>query len=500
MENNRPGIPHFLQKIDAYLLKNKPALWSTRTHLVAYFGLLFSTILSVICWLVYFNFKQRSDAGIWAGFVGLISFIGLVFWLLFLLRFNVFKRFGNWKKGEGIQTFALYFLNIGIMVWVVFLPFTIECIKTNMQFSNNEISNDINEINETVCRLEHAILPQKFNAEFYKIIPYVENNHSNEAVEASQAEALPTDLTTTSIVKRNNYIYIDTLQLRTKLLDTDSAQKINDSLYVFYEAPTYQFVKCSINDEYATVKQLTNIKLYYKIVKNAPPLTNRTALLNRMNYFKEKYFVENNYNSYNKENKQYDDIVNERYGLKEIENGIDNIASKKYWWAEGKNGFIRIFLYTTFILTLLLFIFRHSTTKTFFLSILTALVLLILSSLFIAVTNIGEFGILLMLVLYYIVFASIAINTHQFKIRTAINGIALNITFFCTYFLPMIATALYYTWQHKIHENDILYAKTYDDRAFASTLAEIIGLVLFIILLEPVFKKLYKKWYALPEA
>jgi hypothetical protein len=498
MENNRPGIPSFLQKIDTYLLKNKPALWSARTHLVAYFGILLSITLTVICWLAFYNFKQRSDAGIWAGFVGLISFIGLVFWLIFLLRFNVFKRFGNWKKGEGLQTFALYFLNIGIMVWVVFLPFIIECIKTNMQFGNNEISIDINEINETACRLSHSLLPQKFDVDTFIVVTYLGSN-GNEAATVQAAEE-PTDLTTTSTVKKTYYRYIDTAGLRTKINDADSIHKINDSMYVFYQAPTYQFVKCSINDEYTTIKQLSNIKLYYKIVKNPPPLTDRTALLNRMNYFKEKYFVENNYYNYNKENKQYDDIINERYGLKEIESGIDNITSKKYWWAQGKIGFIRIFLYATFILTLLLFIFRHSTIKTFFLSLLAALVLLILSALFVAVANIGTFGILLMLVLYYLVFAIITGSTNQFKTRTAINGIAINITVFCTYFLPMIITELYYEWQYKIHENDLLYSRTYEGRSFASTMAEIAGLILFIILLEPIFKKQYKKWYALPEA
>jgi hypothetical protein len=507
MENKRPGIPAFLQKLDSYLLKNKPAIWSTRSHLVMYFGVVFTAVISMVCWLAFYNFKERSNAGVWAGFIGLISFIGFVFWLIFLLRFNVFKRFGNWKKLEGLQTFGLYFINIGIMVWLVFLPFVVECVKTNAQFTNNEISQDINELNTTVCRLEHALLQQQFNADTFKVVNNLRARTTETiSVDAADVVSAATNAADDAINESNNQMYIpynrliDTAELRKKIENADSLIKLNDSIYIFYEAPTYQFVKNTTNDIYTSVKQLSNIQLYYTIVKNPPPLGDKNILLGRIKYFREKYFNDEGYHNYYKENKQYDDIINEKYDLPEIERGIDNIVEKKYWWAEGKAVYINIFLYTTFIITLLVFVFRHTTIKTFFLTILFAVVLLIISALFVEITNIRDVGISTIAILYYIVLAIVALCTNNFKTRTAINGIAINIFVFTTYFFPIVLTNFYFEVQRKIHENDLLHNYRYEEKEMAFLIAEIVGIILFICMIELVFRKLYKKWYSLPEA
>jgi hypothetical protein len=52
--NKRPLVPSFLQKLDANLLRNKPAVWQTRTHLVIFFAIAFAAVLSLFCFLVFF--------------------------------------------------------------------------------------------------------------------------------------------------------------------------------------------------------------------------------------------------------------------------------------------------------------------------------------------------------------------------------------------------------------------------------------------------------------
>src|SRR5882757_3315149 len=103
--NKRPLVPSFLQKIDEQLLRDKPNAWSARTHLVIWFSFLFAVALSLFCYLAFFDARQYFNTGSWATFIGLIAFIGFVFWLIFLLRFNVFKRYGNWFAWDGMKSF-----------------------------------------------------------------------------------------------------------------------------------------------------------------------------------------------------------------------------------------------------------------------------------------------------------------------------------------------------------------------------------------------------------
>src|SRR5258705_11908500 len=120
--NKRPLVPFFLQKLDDKLLRNNPNAWSARTHLVLWFSALFAIVLSVFCYMVFFDAKQYSSLSGWVTFVSLLAFVGFVFWIIFLLRFNVFKRYGNWFAGDGVKSFLLYFVSIGAMVEVCFIP------------------------------------------------------------------------------------------------------------------------------------------------------------------------------------------------------------------------------------------------------------------------------------------------------------------------------------------------------------------------------------------
>lgn len=502
--NKRPLVPSFLQKFDDKLLHNKPNTWSARTHLVVWFAVLFGLVLSLFCYLAFFDAKQYSNIEGWATFVGLVAFIGFVFWLIFLLRFNVFKRYGNWFAWDGLKSFALYFVSIGAMVAVCFIPSAIETWRANQQFGNNEIVNDMNEINAGLCKLEYALLPLEWKPDTCKVVDKLYINEQRDDVVVTDSVAIIATSPT-----GNTYRKIDTAELRTQLLQTDSVVKISDSLFVFFECPNYLFVSSYNADDHSAVKMIPSAQIYRTVIRNYQK-PNRAVLLKRMEEFKIKYAADSRYgsyydgqDSYNTDD-SYDTKIKKKYGIGRVNNGIDNAVGKKYTWINDWEIFLRVFYYTTFALTLLVFIFRHSTVKTFFLSLLTAVVLLIFTGLMMAISRADETTALSFIIFYYIVFAIIAFTIFPVKVRRAIQGIGLNLFVFMTPFIPIVFVALNEAMRYsRYYENDPGYnnyvVREPHDTALYFLIAEIAGSIIFLILLELLFRKLYRKWFAAAE-
>jgi hypothetical protein len=501
MNNKRPFVPAFLQKFDDKLLRNKPLVWSARTHLVLYFSLVFGAILTTFCFLVFFDARQYSTISGWSTFVGLIAFIGFVFWVIFLLRFNVFKRYGNWQTWDGITGFALYFISIGLMVAVCFIPSAIETLRANQQFGNNEIVTDINDLNLTACRLEYAQLPKAWHADTCKVVDDKKDMNDREAV------VVEADNYKDSVVYVDKKIFhtIDTAELRTKIFNADSVFKVSDSMYVFNECPDYAFVSSYGADKYADKKILRSKDIYYAAIKNYQP-PNRADLLKKMDAFKKKYAADSRYAYYENDlsyndNDSYDTKIRKLYSLRKINNGIDNAVGKKYAWLNDWDVYLRVFYYITLVLTLLVFIFRHTTVKTFFLSLLTAVILFIFTGLMMLVSyNGSESGVLSFMIIYFIVFTILALSVFGIRVRKAIQGIGLNLCFFMTPFIPLIFVTLNMVLKVSNYNNRGIGAQPERDHTMLYlTIAEIAGSILLLVLIEPLFRKLYRKWYAAPE-
>ncbi len=500
--SKRPLVPLFLQKIDDKLLRNKPGAWATRAHLVLYFAAVFALLLFVFCYAVFFDAKQYSRIESWNIFVGLIAFIGFVFWLIFLLRFNVFKRYGNWSVMDGLRDFALYFISIGAMVAVCFVPSAVETMRANQQFGNEEIVKDINELNINACRLEYNLLPLEWR---------VDTCHVKERtiinVPADEVITYDTDVAvvTPPIGPTINFQHtIDSAELANKLQSADSVLKINDSLYVFYECPNYRFVSSYSADDYSAVKILSSAEIYNSAIKNYKK-PDRAALLKRMQELQTRYAANSPYyyGEYNAidENDSYETRINKTYDLTRIGNGIDNAVRKKYAWVEHWPVFVRVFYYITLLLTMLVFIFRHSTVKTFFLSVLTAVLLSIITGLLMVISQGDEVSVLSFMIVYYVLFAILALSIFKTGIRKAVQGIGLNLFLFATPFIPLIFVALnearYY---NRYSDSPGVYAERDPaETALYFLIAEIAGSVILVILVQPLFKRLYRKWYSAPE-
>jgi len=497
--NKRLLVPRFLQELDDKLLRNKPGTWAARTHLVIYFAFLFALLTAAFCYFVFFDAKQDSNIVSWNVFVGLIAFIGFVFWLIFLLRFNVFKRYGNRFAIDSLKDFSLYFIAIGAMTGVCFVPSAVETYRANQQFGNEEIVNDINELNVSACKLEYGLLPFTWEPDTFRVVPKLPNSPVNE--ETTVVVETDTVLSEEPGDVTYKYELIDTADLRIKIMGADSLLKINDTMYVFYDCPDYTFVSSYAADEYTTAKLLSSVDIYYNTIKNYVQ-PDRTALLKRMEEFRVKYAVSSPYeygDFYdNNEKARYDNKIRKKYDLSRISNGIDNVVMKKYDWVKNWDDYLRVFYYITLVFTLLVFIFRHSTVKTFFLSVLTGVLLSIITALIMAVSYSRGSSVLSFMIFYYAVFIVLALSIFGVRVRKAVQGIGLNLFVFMTAFIPWIFVALNKDMKEPRSYVEGLTFKPINWSLYF-LLAEIAGTVILLILVHTLFKKLYRRWYAAPE-
>jgi hypothetical protein len=497
-------VPSFLQQFDTWLLKHKPAAWSARTHLLLYYIFIFSVIITLACFAALSDARQRSSADVWATFTGLAAFTGFVFWLIFLLRFNVFKRFGNWKQWEGLKMFGLYFINIAVLVFTPFIPYIIECVTANQSYNNYELVNDINEINLTACRLDYNLLPKNFKADTIELLKGDTTKIDTEAAPVNDdgvtidSVAVSNDDTEPAPVEyRNNYTtMLDRSVFYGRINGADSIRKITDSVYVLFECPDYIFAKSYQAVEYGKTKSLSSFEIYNRVIKKYQQ-PDRLALIKRMKQLDEKYATDHPVFDYYAD-KTYSNIIEEKYNLREINWSIENIARKKYWWENSWQSIIRVYWYISLVITLLVFIFRSTTVKTFFLSLLAGVILLIGSGILIGVFKFYEKGALVFILLYYLLFFITALSIKAAAVRNALQGIALNFTLFLTVFIPLTVVALHFEFVEEENYNHV-YDALLEKRSLYSFYAELAGIALLIILIEPLFRKLYKRWYSLPE-
>ena len=154
-----------------------------------------------------------------------------------------------------------------------------------------------------------------------------------------------------------------------------------------------------------------------------------------------------------------------------------------------------------FCIALLIFVFRHSTTKTFFVSLLTAVLLTILSAAFIAFNRRYDGAVILWMIFGYVfLFTVLSALVFQANVRKMVQGIALNLFTLSIFWLPILLVAIAYeSFIYKPdYDSPLLFA--YErNKEIAFAIAEISGPVLFCILLVTFIHKAYKKWYALAE-
>lgn len=504
MENKQSSS--FIKRIDQYLLKNFPVTWSSRIHSAGIYSLAFALLIAIISFIVPNDPRNSTTVYYWIALLSILSLLGFIFWMIYLLRFNVFKRFGKWSSMDTLKSFIFYFIITLIIIFWSFIPPVIESVRANMKYTSEELATDINSINTKICQLEQDSISKRFKRDTFEVSYYV------RGYEKATNRQDQTPIEIINIPETENYYFIDTATLKQKLKEADSVQKLTDSIYIIYDCPDYTFINNYSVDESSNVKLFSDMDLFHQVLQNKQSI-DRGKVRTELGQLFRKYSREHDpatlsagfdesYNSYGETS--YISKINDKYDLYQINNRIENIADKKYRWDVDVIGISwRLLYYFTLCLSVLVLIYRHTTRRTFFLSLLSAVVLTILTSLFIAMTpgSGNDKSFYIWTIAYFILFGILSTFIFYSRNRNVISGIGLNLLVFMTPFMPIVITGLYYKFLHDSYrfQYPIEYAKAFKNEEYHFFLSEIGGGILLILLLATLYQVAYKKWFSLPE-
>jgi hypothetical protein len=488
-------MPGFLKKAEQKLLLNKPGIWSARTHLVLYYGVLFMLLLAVLCFLEPSDLRDYSTTEYWVGFVIIISIIGLTAWLIYLLRFNVFKKYGIIHPLHILITFLLYFISTGTIVLFTYVHPVVESIRANIAFGDDEIVQDINAMNLKIGQIEYNLFQTPWE---YDSIALVKDGQHTGRIPGQVY-----DPTTGSFKRRSafDFIRLDSTEFYARLSTADSTIKINDTLYLLYGTPSYNFVNSYRADKYAKEKLLSPFEIYHTVLRRPPPPNELATIKKELGLLLQKYRRPEPYSR----SLEIDDndgpfeIVHKKYQLGNINNSIGDVISKKYRWTmEYLPRYVRLFYYFTLTITLLIFIFRHSTVRTFFLSLLSGVLLAIFTAFVLSFLHAKDTTNFALMIIYPILFFIGSLLVWSNRKRKLITGILINLFVFYVPAFPLLIVGWYDALKREQYDRigeqvDLSYIDQY------YFYAEIGGALLLLVLLASYIGKVYRRWYALPE-
>lgn len=492
---NRPLVPSFLQKADDHLLRHQPVIWQSRIHLLTWYYLVSALVIAGLCYISIGDPRQRNGLGGWVTFTILLSILGLVGWIIFLLRFNVFKRFGEWTRTDALLSFGLLFLGGFMITSLNFIPAAVQNWKTSQHYGREEIVKDINEINALSLQLEYDVVPKEWTPDTTVL------GKESSLIETTDTYADTLAIEPVTYQPRRSFV--DAAQLKNKLQEADSLVKISDTLYVFFTPPNYQFVSSYRVQGFTKTPVLSSAELYRKYL-TSKPVINRTEMNNRLRELASKWEDPEDRNYYYGFNDtDYLNQVRRKYDLYRADDGLDHVADKRFDWAENGIIYLRVCYYVSLSLVLLLFGFRNSTARTFFISLLTILVLSILTGLMMAMGNAhSSVDLFFFLLFYYLLFVVLSVVIFSASRRSLMQGIALNIFAWATPVFPLILAVIYLHLTEKPYVEYMLSPEARLQREIFERdvylFAEWAGPVLFLVLLQFLFSKLYRRWYALP--
>jgi hypothetical protein len=205
------------------------------------------------------------------------------------------------------------------------------------------------------------------------------------------------------------------------------------------------------------------------------------------------------YETYDNE-RQYFNEIKSKYELYTIDRSIHNITSRKYWW----DGYTvpvvsRVIYYITLGLTLSVILFRRTTVRTFFLTLLAAILISITTSLILAFVRSDSISVFIIMLSYYALFGFLSFLMLGGRVRNVFNGISMNLFVFMTTFVPLIVVSLYYEILRFQYRDKPEPEELFQHQLRDMFIAEIAGFVLVLILMTFFFKRLYRAWYAQPE-
>ncbi len=506
----RPLALPFINTLDAWLLKNKSGIWASRIHLIVYYLLLYALLIVGATLLISSSPTERSNIEIALAFTAIVSAIVLIVGLIYLFRFNVFKRFGDGSSFAFVRNFKIHFLSFLILISISTLPIWVERWEAHAAFPDNEMVRDINDFNLAVAVMEREHLRD------YEYVDTLIVIESSEIANELSTRLIEKD------IRNEHKRYIQPYELERERGSADSTIQLGkDSFHSFHHD---RLLILPYNRFYGmeNTEALTNMDMFHLVIRNKTTMSLKQAEM-RVNEITQKYTGENSHGNYNYYNNDNDEDyylsrieTQEKYRLKEIEYSLHNIIRRKNTIRipNDLDDFLRGIIYSALGAALLLLAFRHSTIKLFFLSIISAVVLAFLSGLIVAALNYREDGAVGMYLFVFAVLMTLAATIPLSTKRSLVKGIALNGSMLGVFPIPVMIVALLKEKAQRAYYE--MYPDYYVERPWDSSyvqpppfdyekwnqymvFAEIGGFILLFGMMYFVFSKLYRSWYAQAE-
>lgn len=471
----------FLRKADQYLLKNHPWIWCIRLHqLLPWLIVGYVLVILLIFSQNPENYDNRDDQII--PWIYVASVAGMLIWLVYLLRFNPLKSFGKRPFADEYKNFILIFTAVVLLISLPMMYFTGRHARVHTKFKPEEIATAVNRINLGLALnrtiTEDSVQLSKFwdSAQYERILSGLQND---------------------------DYNYYDSIYL-----DKDSILHCYDLDHFREIGPFYSHNGADAG-EGGMPGLLSAKQIYYRLLNLKTPadsiriISDMVAGINTFTDWDVHpdriiAMTQGNFafrkipETYPGQWNEFYSDFNEKMAVTEQNMRFYNV----YFWSDWED-IAHVLFYISFYITLLILIFRNMTIKTFLISVGAGVLLPVLFALILLAT--GSFdendGFMLAMVLYLIGWG-LFLFAGTFTRRTLLRGILLN---WLTVTTPLLGIFIAAWWVEDYQEK--VYWEDRDEMLIRQVLyiGEIAGMVFFMFLLQPVFKRWYVKWYSLPE-
>lgn len=383
-----------MKKNGQWLLLNYPLLWNTRAYILFPVILIINLLFFVLGYSsvhdlksnYYLYFRIDVEYILVAVLGGVLTVIA---WLTFYLRQNAFKSYLPLGKGHLIKEFFIILITItGISLWM-FSFGQGKIVKLRKLAATTQLAEEANVIN-----LAAHFLPfetDSFNPRYNNIA-----NSGSEEIAIDTNAVKPADF---SFATYNGGLVItldsdEKKQLKNDFLITENANQ----LLRYHKKEEVRKVLdqyLRICDKYRVNYKLNTQKLSDQIFATPDFKLNGTTI-GRSDY-EAKEFVET-------------------YKLQNVFNTLDDAKSKNILSGDDLSAFI----YWCITLSIILFSFRITKIKTWFIGIITFGLLVIINTMFVFIYNEGFFPFI---ILEAIVIFIIAINLISRKKKKLVSGI-----------------------------------------------------------------------------
>ncbi len=460
-------VPKIIKQLDHYLLIHYPTIWQSRIHNVLYAVFATNLILGGLAMLMPVNLDERPDFDTWIWTFFIVSVTYLVIWMIHVGRFNIFKQYGKRPIGDEYLNFFLHLLSVALIASTMFAFSFIYDQKVRNYVPNAELAQDINALN--------------LGAAFFPVGNYnyrmAEGNDTSKIIylyNYHNFNSFGSDNFWDKIENKNaSYgYYEEMLEEPNPYPDSvfpDTCRQ--DKSKYGINCPNY--AKIIFNQKKSRAEQLELINCFLKTAKKYGKTLDCSAesVLNKFN-------ANDNYSYRLVQDQIQFQFVN---GVQSTINNIIRRKSDRNFLHE--KDFWHFMWYMCFYITLIFMIYRNVRRRDFTLSVVSGIVIMVVSGIFLALTR--TYRETEVFSFYFMIYCGLLIGTIAIFFKrnhSWFNAACLNLVVVVTPFMP-----LFYYESNGGSNNDSFHNW------------EIAGFVIFFLLLQVFFKRLYTTLWALPE-